>query len=237
MPAVDADSAPPKSDKQTLRPFRNVDVNPSWLAVSKLNNQTLTFTPPPDPPAHPHASKPPRSRIPVGAHISALEVPVTYSAVLGTIPPLHASKQYDVMLHVGVGRPGGFKIERQAHKTGYNSTDADGKMCDRIDDGQRAKRGFGKGFEKIGEEIRTAVDVDGVVAHLRSLGLKSTDSSDDAGHYLCDFIYFCSLACAQNEGGRVKVLFMHVPPAGEPYEVEDMTRAVTGIVEYYALHA
>ncbi|KAG8746941.1 hypothetical protein FRC10_003112 [Ceratobasidium sp. 414] len=236
MSAADAESVPPKPDRRTLRPFRNIPTNPSWLAVSQLNNQTLTFTPPPDPPAHPHAPRP-RPRIPVETHISALEIPVTYDAVLSTIPPLHASKQYDVMLHVGVGLPGGLQIERQAHKTGYNSTDADGKMCDRIDDGPHAKRGFGKGFENFGEEIQTSVDVDGVVAHLRSLGLQSTDPSDDPGRYLCDFIYFCSLACAQNEGGHVKVLFMHVPPAGVPYEVEDMTRAVKGVVEYYALHA
>ncbi|KAG8720825.1 hypothetical protein FRC08_018028 [Ceratobasidium sp. 394] len=108
MPTVDTESVPPKSDKRTLRvlltgfgPFRDVEVNPSWLAVSKLNNQTLTFTPPPNPPAHPHAPKP-RPRVPVEAHISVLEIPVTYNAILNTIPPLHASKQYDVILHVGV---------------------------------------------------------------------------------------------------------------------------------------
>ncbi|KAG8754810.1 hypothetical protein FRC12_011080, partial [Ceratobasidium sp. 428] len=168
MPAVDADSVPPKSDKKTLRvlltgfgPFRNVEVNPSWLAVSKLNNQTLTFTPPPDPPSKPHAPKP-KPRVPVEAHISALEVPVTYSAVMSTIPPLHASKQYDVMLHVGVGLPGGLAIERQAHKTGYNQPDADGNFCDRVDEEKHAKRGFGKGFETFGNEIKTKVDVDGV---------------------------------------------------------------------------
>ncbi|QRV99848.1 pyroglutamyl-peptidase 1 [Ceratobasidium sp. AG-Ba] len=241
MPAVE--SAPSKPEKRTLRvlltgfgPFRNVDKNPSWLAVSTLNNQTFTFTPPPGAPGPPNTPKP-KKPTPVEAHISALEIPVTYDAVLKTIPELHASKQYDVMLHVGVGSPGGLEVERQAHKTGYNEQDADGKMCPRIDDQKHSKRGFGKGFEKFGEVLKTGVNVDDVVDHLKSLGLEQTKPSNDPGHYLCDFIYYCSLACAQNDGKRVKVLFMHVPPAGVPYEVEDMTRAVKGIVEYYANHA
>ena len=137
----------------------------SWLAVSELNNQTLKF--PTEPvPAHPHAPKPQPEF--VEAHISAVEVPVTYTAVLSMIPPLHASKQYDVILHVGVGKPGGLEVERLAHKMGYNQTDADGKLCE----GTKGKRGFGQGYEEFGDEIRTGVDVDAVVKHLHSKGLK-----------------------------------------------------------------
>lgn len=35
--------------------------------------------------------------------------------------------------------------------------------------------------------------------------------SEDAGHYLCDFIYFSSLAHLYRAGERRRVLFLHVP--------------------------
>ncbi|KAJ1305011.1 hypothetical protein OPQ81_000054 [Rhizoctonia solani] len=223
-------------------PFRDIKTNPSWLAAKPLNNQTLKFTKPAGS-THPQTPKP--RPIEVEAHISALEVPVTYSAVLNTVPPLHASKQYDVILHVGVGLPGGLEIERLAHKTGYNQPDAEGRRCDpiggkpKVDGGELetelVKRGFGRGFEQFEEEMRTGVDIDELVKHLKSKGLEHTRPSNDPGRYLCDFIYFCSLACAQKEGSKVKVLFMHVPPVGSPYQVEDMTKAIQGIIEYLAL--
>ncbi|CAE6435884.1 unnamed protein product [Rhizoctonia solani] len=248
MASIDSTAKPEKKSLKVLvtgfGPFRNVETNPSWLAAKPLSNQTLKFSKPSEP-AHPHGIKP--RPVEIEAHISTLEVPVTYSAVLGTVPPVHASKQYDFILHVGVGLPGRFAIERLAHKTGYNQPDADGRLCDPIKGkskthdtettGELVKRGFGNGFEQFGEEIRTGVDVDGIVNHLKSKGLEHTSPSNDPGRYLCDFIYFCSLACAQKEERQVKVLFMHVPPVGVPYEVEDMTKAIKGIVEYVALQA
>ncbi|KAB5595694.1 Pyroglutamyl peptidase domain-containing protein [Ceratobasidium theobromae] len=164
------------TDSPIRQPFRNVRVNPSWLAVSPLNNETLKFTKP--------------SGQSVEAHISALEIPVTYSAVLSTVPALHTSKQYDVVLHVGVGLEGSIAIERLAHKTGYNQPDADGHLCDPVsanpdkdepgasgDDEsrprERVSRGFGRGFEHCGEILRTDINVDAIVAHLKSKkGLK-----------------------------------------------------------------
>ncbi|CAE6451663.1 unnamed protein product [Rhizoctonia solani] len=247
MTSIDSAAKPEKKSLRVLvtgfGPFRDIEMNPSWLAAKPLNNQTLKFSKNPDP-AHPHAPKP--RPVEIEAHISTLEVPVTYSAVLGTVPPVHASKQYDFILHVGVGLAGRLAIERLAHKTGYKQPDADGRLCDPIkgkpkaDDteiiAERVKRGFGNGFEQFGEDLRTEIDVDAIVEHLNSKGLTHTSPSNDPGRYLCDFIYFCSLACAQKEASKVKVLFMHVPPVGLPYQVEDMTKAIKGIVEYVALH-
>ncbi|CAE7191141.1 unnamed protein product [Rhizoctonia solani] len=220
-------------------PFKEVTTNPSWLAVKPLDNQTLKFTKSAEP-GHPHAPK--LRPVEIEAHISALEVPVTYSAVLNVVPPLHASKQYDIILHLGVSRKAqGLAIERLAHKTGYNKPDAEDRLCEPISGNPKAdeglvKRGFGRGFEQFEEELRTDVDVDGIVEHLKSRGLEHTAPSDDPGRYLCDFIYFCSLACARKEESQAKVLFMHVPPAGLPYHIEDMTKAVEGIIEYLTLH-
>ncbi|CAE6512578.1 unnamed protein product [Rhizoctonia solani] len=236
-----------KPEKKLLRvlvtgfgPFKEIKTNPSWLAVKPLDNQTLKFTKPVGP-AHPHATK--SRSVETEAQISALEVPVTYSAVLNTIPPLHASKQYDIIIHTGVRRNmPGLVVERLAHKTGYNKPDAEDRLCDAIDGkpkvddgGATVERGFGRGFERFEEELKTSVDVDGIVKYLKSKGLEHTSPSDDPGRYLCDFIYYCSLACARKEGSNAKVLFLHVPPIGLPYQVEDMTKAIEGIIEYLAL--
>ncbi|CAE6380576.1 unnamed protein product [Rhizoctonia solani] len=244
MASIDSTSKPENKSLRVLvtgfGPFRNIETNPSWLAAKPLSNQTLKFTQSASP-GHPHAPKP--RPVEVEVHISTLEVPVTYSAVLGTVPPIHQSKQYDFILHVGVGLSGGVAIERLAHKTGYNQPDAEGRLCDLIrskpkgdDADELVKRGFGNGFEQFGEELRSRLDVDAIVKHLKSKGLEHTSPSNDPGRYLCDFIYFCSLACAQKEASKVKVLFMHVPPVGSPYQIEDMTGAIKGVIEYVALH-
>lgn len=93
---------------------------------------------------------------------------MNYAAVLKMVPSLHATRQYDVILHVGVGPDSGLKIERLAHKSGYDDEDADGQLCA----GPIGNRGFGSGCEGLGEELTTSVDVDGVVEHLRSKDLK-----------------------------------------------------------------
>jgi len=56
----------------------------------------------------------------------------------------------------------------------------------------------------------------------------------DAGHYLCDFIYYCSLAEAKriekpNEK-RTQVLFLHCPPVNQPLSTEDVTDAIKRII-------
>jgi pyroglutamyl-peptidase len=58
----------------------------------------------------------------------------------------------------------------------------------------------------------------------------------DAGHYVCDFTYYCSLAeakrTAQNntKGKLTKVLFMHCPPANQPFSTEKVTDAIKKII-------
>lgn len=44
--------------------------------------------------------------------------------------------------------------------------------------------------------------------------------SHDAGHYLCDFIYYTSLSLAYRAGKDRNVLFLHVPGASEDVDIE-----------------
>ena len=48
--------------------------------------------------------------------------------------------------------------------------------------------------------------------------------SDNAGRYLCEYIYFRSLKESVDSG--VPVLFCHVPSDGEPYSIHEMTAII-----------
>jgi len=59
----------------------------------------------------------------------------------------------------------------------------------------------------------------------------------DAGHYLCDFIYYCSLAEVartikpyEEKRRTPQVLFLHCPPTGQPLSTEEVTDAITKII-------
>ncbi|TFY65197.1 hypothetical protein EVJ58_g2124 [Rhodofomes roseus] len=105
---------------------------PLMLAVKPLHNTTLHTL---DPAARP-------------IHITALEVPVTYTDVLFLTPRFHASPPvlpsprdpavapypppadgFDFILHVGVAGPGPMRAEKRGRKVGYNTPDAEGRLC------------------------------------------------------------------------------------------------------------
>lgn len=60
----------------------------------------------------------------------------------------------------------------------------------------------------------------------------------DAGHYLCDFIYYCSLAEAKRTAKpyekrrNTQVLFLHCPPVNQPLRTEEVTDAIKQIVAW-----
>jgi pyrrolidone-carboxylate peptidase len=59
--------------------------------------------------------------------------------------------------------------------------------------------------------------------------------SEDAGHYLCDFIYFSSLAHLEKAGERRNVLFLHVPSDASEHSIatgrELLLQLVRSVVE------
>ncbi|KAG1732195.1 uncharacterized protein EDB91DRAFT_1152111 [Suillus paluster] len=100
-----------------------------------------------------------------------------------------------------------------------------------VDGTEPPKRGFGKGYESFPEEIFTEIDVEKLVHHLKKSGIEQIYSSLDAGHYLCDFIYYCSLAESKRASGKAdksttKVLFLHCPPVDQPLSTEEVTEAI-----------
>ncbi|KXN90907.1 hypothetical protein AN958_02689 [Leucoagaricus sp. SymC.cos] len=127
-------------------PYGQWNVNPSWLAAKPLNNVIL-YT---DPANHSRAplpdDKPPppldeKLLAPRPIHISTLEIPATYQAILNSVPGLHLrppvlpedledlklkppENGYDFMFHIGLAGRGPLRLERCGHKLGYNMKDA-----------------------------------------------------------------------------------------------------------------
>ena len=130
-------------------------------------------------------------------------------------------------------------------------------------------RGFGKGYETFADELSTEIDVPKLIVHLKENGIdvrpyfhilssrpcalglliiparrpQQVYSSMDAGHYLCDFIFYCSLAEAKRgvapqekfkeRNTPIKstpVLFMHCPPVDQPLSTEQVTDAIQRVI-------
>ncbi|EKM50566.1 uncharacterized protein PHACADRAFT_200515 [Phanerochaete carnosa HHB-10118-sp] len=236
-------------------PFRNYSENPSWLAVKALHDAILSTT------KAQHASSAngaPRTR---QIYVTVLEVPVVYENVLQIVPGLHKkppvlpspidpaftpthlpSGGFDFILHVGVAKPGGVSLEQLGHKLGYNAVDAENKYApvvqvpDGSDGETQPMRGFGKGYEGMPEELSTVIDIAGLKQHLQELGTEKVRWSRDARHYLCDFIYYASLAEAKRSAAEqakmTPVLFLHCCPQGEPYQTEEVTDVIKAIVTW-----
>jgi pyroglutamyl-peptidase len=79
------------------------------------------------------------SNDPQHVHISSLQIPPTYDAVLDFVPRIHARPPivpptakiapppehgYDFVFHIGLAGRGPFRIERLAHKAGYRLKDS-----------------------------------------------------------------------------------------------------------------
>lgn len=179
------------------------------------------------------------------------------------VPP--PPEGYDFIFHIGAGYPGDIRVETLAHKSGYRSPDVDGKYAPIIEgagedkkaetEAQRKERerlgnghgngllgkppvrGFGEGYEPFGEEMHSILDVKQLVQDLKEGGFEPVRQSFDAGRYLCDFIFYCSLAEAERTAkstgkNLTPVLFMHCPAVNTPLPTEQVTDAIKRVVAW-----
>jgi len=229
--------------------------NPSWEAASVLHDNVLPSHEAGARSIHITAVKVPvvystvlSAVPPFHASPPQITLPVSNGAD-GRLPP-PPQGGYDFIFHVGVGHSGALAVEQLAHKTGYVRKDVDGELAPPIhaqnhpsdqkvlSKNPTVDRGFGKGYREFADELETSIDVNGLVAHLKQRGHKHVRLSLDPGRYLCDFIYYCSLAeshrsrPAGNPAARTKVLFMHVPPIGDPCPLEEMSDAIEEVIRW-----
>ncbi|KAK2050329.1 hypothetical protein LZ31DRAFT_537764 [Colletotrichum somersetense] len=142
-------------------------------------------------------------------------------------PALHP--RVDAVVHIGMAGPRLFySVERRGHRDGYTFPDVDGRRLE--DDERRREEGDGWVWHGMPPEIETGLDLADVLerwkAHspVRDKLLTAAAAaaageqegsdlriSEDAGHYLCDFIYFSSLAHLWRAREHRRVTFLHVP--------------------------
>lgn len=79
---------------------------------------------------------------------------------------------------------------------------------------------------QIIEPLCTLLPVQSIVDKLKTHGW-CIEKSDDAGRFLCEFIFATSLITV---GKHVPVLFVHVPPVGEPYSQEELDKVLLEVV-------
>jgi pyroglutamyl-peptidase len=117
-----------------------------------------------------------------------------------SMPRLYEELQPHVMIHFGVSqRAKTFRIERSAHSRAARRVDAHGLM-------PPAPTIHAEGVDRFDTELPTA----DLAAHLRACGVAAA-SSRSAGSYLCNFLYYHSLAWARRQPDPRLVLFVHVP--------------------------
>lgn len=152
-------------------------------------------------------------------------VRVCYESVRELVPKMHESylDSVDLVLHIGMASGRDFyTLEQIAHRDGYHKNkDLDGETLPEDDGLLRfadcpANMTSSLNCPKVFQKWRTIMeslpeDSPGFGADCRP--------SDDAGYYLCDYIYFNSLAWyGRRSGNRLDglasdrpVLFLHVP--------------------------
>ena len=119
-----------------------------------------------------------------------------------------------------------FMVERQGHRDGYDARrDVDGKTLVECEE----EMGLVKGEYWAGcpEIIQTTLNVDDILDRMRWPGPDGASqlpegvtviASEDAGNFLCDFIYYSSLSHfwrKNGEDGKRPVVFLHVPPESD----------------------
>ncbi|KAK3693725.1 hypothetical protein B0T22DRAFT_436885 [Podospora appendiculata] len=215
-------STDPTQDELTVLvtgfgPFKqDFPVNPSWEITKDLPNYL--------PPLR-AKGKASRSSAPVvlpSVHLLVHPEPirVNYETVRELVPKLWDLERttepdrpkIDIAIHIGMAGPRPFYcIERQAHRDGYAMKDVDNEFL--RDQERRVRQGKDWVWYGQPKELLTDFDLDDVLSRWKDNSPDGLDLriSDDAGHYLCDFIYFSSLAHLHKAGEKRNVVFLHVP--------------------------
>ncbi|ETS87689.1 hypothetical protein PFICI_01517 [Pestalotiopsis fici W106-1] len=142
---------------------------------------------------------------------------------------------YDLALHIGMaGPPVRYSIERRGHRDGYRHRDVDGKYLD--DEKRREREGDDWIWHGVPDELLTDLDIEDIYKRWVRRSPDGGESgpelriSEDPGHYLCDFIYFTSLAHLYKQHRTRNVLFLHVPASGTAESVQTGTELATQLL-------
>ncbi|KAI6780135.1 Pyroglutamyl-peptidase-like protein [Emericellopsis cladophorae] len=213
-------SQPPTKGELTVLvtgfgPFRTqYPVNPSY----EIARQLPTYLPP-------LRAKDPSSRVSpsipdvrILVHPEAIRV--SYKRVGELVPTWWdediEGRRIDLAIHIGMAGPRPYyQIERKGHRDGYKSKDVDGLVGDIKDTGREWK------WYGCPAELESDLNMEDVLGRWQAHSPKDMDLriSDDAGHYLCDYTYYSSLAHLWKQQRERKLTFLHVPADASPASI------------------
>ncbi|KAL4929354.1 putative pyroglutamyl peptidase type I [Aspergillus undulatus] len=229
-------------------PFKTNIVNASHLIASSLPSSLSV-------PLYTADGTPAVRRIAIHVHPSPISV--AYSAVRTAIPAIMEdyvkthSRQPDIVIHMGIAATRNYySIESKAHRDAYNMPDILGRAG--YEDGEKPWR------ERSLPNVLTAGRSDPATEPVVKLDLTSPRTnlnphppdmeflktwkgfapsgadlriSEDAGRYLCEFIFYTSLSLALREGRDRNVAFFHVPSACRDEDVETGREVAIGLIK------
>ncbi|XP_014281135.1 pyroglutamyl-peptidase 1 [Halyomorpha halys] len=145
---------------------------------------------------------------------------VIYDKALDRVRDLWSRHNPFLVVHLGVhNKKKCITIEKCAHKQGYKDFDIK-KKCP------------ANGICPYGKHQRicTEVDVDSIIKKCNP-SQYDLCSSQDAGLYLCEFVYYTSLSHDPS-----RVIFVHIPPYNEPGNLQYKVNVVKDIIKHTFLH-
>lgn len=144
------------------------------------------------------------------------EVPVVYEKVREVVPMLWEKYKPILMVHVGVSSKANcIAIEECAHNHSYNLLDTEnclpeGNLC-----------------KEMGVEcIQSKMNLEKICIHMNNNSSIKATLSNDAGRYLCEFIYYTSLF--ENDCSSA---FIHIPPEDRPYSILELAEGLKFIIK------
>lgn len=160
-------------------------------------------------------------------------IPVSYAAVRRELPFIlkqfaetHGGKRPDVIIHMGIASSRDYySVETLAHRDDYNITDVDGVIGYEYGEKIWKDQGFppvlkpGLADQADRTEAGSKPRVvpyppdEHILQIWQSFAPPQAELrlSNDAGRYLCEFIFYSSLAQALAENRARSVVFFHVP--------------------------
>ncbi|KAE8144229.1 hypothetical protein BDV25DRAFT_167335 [Aspergillus avenaceus] len=231
-------------------PFKTNLVNASYLIASSLP-QAFDF-----PSSSVEGSAPSPRRVSIHVHPAA--IPVAYSTVRTIVPEIledyaksHGGRRPDIVIHMGIAATRSYySVETQAHRDSYHLSDVKGRIG--YEDGEMLWRALklppvlrpGHAMEwprlpnadedpLLQPYLHPQPPNDDLLAAWKSFAPSGTDVriSDDAGRYLCEFIFYTSLAQALQEGQHRNVVFFHVPGSCRDEDIQQGRDAAIGLIK------
>ena len=138
-----------------------------------------------------------------------------------------STPDFDAVLHIGLA-PGQdfYAIEAQAHRDGYDKKDVAGQTLE--------GDSFWDEVYHAPAILKTTFDMEAVQKKWKASQPKEDlRVSEDAGMFLCEFIYFTSLVeyWRHDTGGPRPVLFLHVPDGQDEADLKRGRKITLGLLE------